>query len=194
MRKFNIITISLLSLSLLGACSNSNSSDRASSDSSKSSSLKAKESSIKKAKAELKKKESSIKKAQSESKKAESEKEASENTSATNSQQVTQQKNSDSYQTQTSTPIKSQSQINMERGYDPKGNPVMPGQDHAPGSDIYGNPDSWVQGQIDWAKSQGMIDSNGNETENFKNWVSQRDNAWDNGQDDFPDYDQNRQW
>lgn len=177
MRKFNIITISLLSLSLLGACSNSNSSDRASSDSSKSSSLKAKESSIKKAKAELKKKESSIKKAQSESKKAESEKEASENTSATNSQQVTQQQNSDSYQTQTSTPIKSQSQINMERGYDPKG-----------------NPDSWVQGQIDWAKSQGMIDSNGNETENFKNWVSQRDNAWDNGQDDFPDYDQNRQW
>lgn len=177
MRKFNIITISLLSLSLLGACSNSNSSDRASSDSSKSSSLKAKESSIKKAKAELKKKESSIKKAQSESKKAESEKEASENTSATNSQQVTQQQNSDSYQTQTSTPIKSQSQINMERGYDPKGNPVMPGQDHAPGSDVYGNPDSWVQGQIDWAKSQGMIDSNGNETENFKNWVSQRDNA-----------------
>ena len=97
MRKFNIITISLLSLSLLGACSNSNSNDRASSDSSKSSSLKAKESSIKKAKAELKKKESSIKKAQSESKKAKSEKEASENTSATNSQQVTQQQNSDNY-------------------------------------------------------------------------------------------------
>lgn len=180
MRKFNIITISLLSLSLLGACSNSNSNDKASSDSSKSSSLEAKE--------------SSIKKAQSKSKKAESEKEASENAAATNSQQVTQQQNSDSYQTQTSTPIKSQSQINMERGYDPKGNPVMPGQDHAPGSDVYGNPDSWVQGQIDWAKSQGMIDSNGNETENFKNWVSQRDNAWNNGQDDFPDYDQNKQW
>lgn len=45
----------------------------------------------------------------------------------------------------------------MEPGYDPKDNPVMPGQNHAPGTDVYGNSDSWVQGQIDWAKQNGYL-------------------------------------
>lgn len=41
---------------------------------------------------------------------------------------------------------------------------------------------------------RGIEDANGNETQNFQNWVSARDNAWDNGNDNFPDYDQNTQW
>lgn len=31
----------------------------------------------------------------------------------------------------------------------------MPGQDHAPGSGVYGNSDSWVQGQEEWIKQHG---------------------------------------
>lgn len=42
---------------------------------------------------------------------------------------------------------KTQGEKNREQGYDPKGNKVMPGQDHAPGSDVYGNEDDWVKGQ-----------------------------------------------
>lgn len=41
---------------------------------------------------------------------------------------------------------------------------------------------------------RGIEDANGNETQNFQNWVSARDNAWDNGNDNFPEYDQNTQW
>lgn len=41
---------------------------------------------------------------------------------------------------------------------------------------------------------QGIEDSNGNETQNFQNWVNDRDNAWNNGNNNFPDYDQNKQW
>ena len=41
---------------------------------------------------------------------------------------------------------------------------------------------------------RGIEDANGNETQNFQNWVSARDNASDNGNDNFPDYDQNTQW
>lgn len=41
---------------------------------------------------------------------------------------------------------------------------------------------------------RGIEDANGNETQNFQNWVNARDNAWDNGNDNFPEYDQNTQW
>lgn len=41
---------------------------------------------------------------------------------------------------------------------------------------------------------QGIENPDGSETQNFQNWVSARDNAWDNGNDDFPSYDQNQQW
>lgn len=53
----------------------------------------------------------------------------------------------------------------MEPGYDPKDNPVIPGQNHAPGTDVYGNSDSWVQGQIDWAKQNGYLNQDGTPTE-----------------------------
>lgn len=41
---------------------------------------------------------------------------------------------------------------------------------------------------------QGIENPDGSETQNFQNWVSARDNAWDNGNDNFPAYDQNTQW
>lgn len=50
-------------------------------------------------------------------------------------------------QGQTNQPTKSQSEINKERGYDPNGNPLLPGQDHAAGSNPDGSPDAWVQAQ-----------------------------------------------
>lgn len=56
----------------------------------------------------------------------------------------------------------------MERGYDPKGNPVMSGQDHAPGTDVYGNSDSWVQDQVEWTKQNGYLNSDGTPTEKGK--------------------------
>ena len=141
-------------------------------------SLKAKKASEKKAQ-ESRKKASSIKAKQ------ESEKQAQ----ASSSSAVQQQS-----QAQQSQQQPTQGEVNRQRSYDPKGNAVMPGQDHAPGSDVYGNSDDWVKGQDEWLKEQGIVDSNGNETQNFKNWSSQRDDAWDNGQEDFPDYDQNQQW
>ncbi|MEE6678714.1 hypothetical protein [Limosilactobacillus fermentum] len=59
---------------------------------------------------------------------------------------------------------KSQGEINRERGYDPNGNPLLPGQDHAAGSNPDGSPDAWVQGQIDWAKQNGYLNPDGTET------------------------------
>lgn len=59
----------------------------------------------------------------------------------------------------------------------------MPGQDHAPGSDVYGNPDSWVQGQIDQAKKDGYLDANGNPTQKEKDLESSMDD------DDYDDED-----
>lgn len=64
---------------------------------------------------------------------------------ASNTQQ-TQTSNS-VHQQQVQTP---QGQINRQRGYDPSGAPVIPGQDHAPGATPDGTPDPWVQGQLDY--------------------------------------------
>ena len=58
-----------------------------------------------------------------------------------------------------------QGQINMMRGYDPNGAPLLPGQDHAAGSNPDGTPDAWVQGQIEWAIQQGYMNPDGTETE-----------------------------
>lgn len=59
---------------------------------------------------------------------------------------------------------KSLSEINMERGYDPNGNPLLPGQDHAAGSNPDGTPDAWVQGQINWAIQNGYLNPDGTNT------------------------------
>lgn len=71
---------------------------------------------------------------------------------------------------------KSLSEINMERGYDPNGNPLLPGQDHAAGSNPDGTPDAWVQGQIDWAKQNGYLNPDGSETDKGRaadQWVEE---------------------
>lgn len=64
----------------------------------------------------------------------------------------------------------------MERGYDPNGNPLLPGQDHAAGSNPDGTPDAWVQGQIDWAKQNGYLNPDGTETDKGRaadQWVEE---------------------
>lgn len=55
-------------------------------------------------------------------------------------------------------PQQSQSQINRQRGYDPNGNPLLPGQDHAAGSNPDGSPDAWVQWQLDHANDTTFPD------------------------------------
>lgn len=42
-----------------------------------------------------------------------------------------------------------QGQENIQNGVDPNGNKLLPGQDHAAGSNPDGTPDAWVQGQLD---------------------------------------------
>ena len=48
-----------------------------------------------------------------------------------------------------------QGEINRQRGYDPNGAPLLPGQDHAAGSNPDGSPDAWVQWQLDWQQKSG---------------------------------------
>lgn len=53
----------------------------------------------------------------------------------------------------------------MQRGYDPNGAPLLPGADHAAGSNPDGTPDDWVRGQDEWAIQQGYMNPDGTETE-----------------------------
>ena len=79
----------------------------------------------------------------------------------------TQNSNNQSVSNQQSGPAnstKSQSEINRERGYDPTGAPLLPGQDHAAGANPDGTPDAWVQGQIDWAIQNGYMNPDGTNT------------------------------
>ena len=78
-----------------------------------------------------------------------------------NTQQGTAQSNNGSQQQAQG---KSQGEINRERGYDPNGAPLLPGQDHAAGSNPDGSPDAWVQGQIDWAIQNGYMNPDGTNT------------------------------
>ncbi|MBD8085583.1 hypothetical protein HUK45_04880 [Limosilactobacillus sp. c9Ua_26_M] len=48
-----------------------------------------------------------------------------------------------------------QGEINRQRGYDPNGAPLLPGQDHAAGSNPDGSPDAWVEWQLDWQQKSG---------------------------------------
>lgn len=59
---------------------------------------------------------------------------------------------------------KSQGEINRERGYDPNGAPLLPGQDHAAGANPDGSPDAWVQGQDEWAIQNGYMNPDGSNT------------------------------
>lgn len=107
------------------------------------------------------------------------------------SQQTTAQSSSSTVQNsntakQQSKP-KSQGEINKELGHDPKGAPLLPGQDHAAGANVNGDPDPWVQGQIDWAIREGYMNPDGSDTEKgkqLKQQVSDDDS-------DSSDYDTN---
>nr|NKC41557.1 hypothetical protein [Lactobacillus mulieris] len=44
----------------------------------------------------------------------------------------------------------------------------MPGQDHEPGALPDGNPDPWVQDQINWEKENGYLNPDGSPTEKGK--------------------------
>lgn len=81
---------------------------------------------------------------------------------------------------------KSQGEINKELGHDSKGAPLLPGQDHAAGADVNGNPDPWVQGQIDWAIREGYMNPDGSDTEKgkqLKQQVSDDDSSDDSSYD-----------
>lgn len=93
------------------------------------------------------------------------------------SQQTTTQSSSSTVQNsntvkQQSKP-KSQGEINKELGHDPKGAPLLPGQDHAAGANVNGDPDPWVQGQIDWAIREGYMNPDGTDTEKGKQLLQQ---------------------
>lgn len=94
----------------------------------------------------------------------------SSNTNSNQNAQQTQQSNSSNGRPLT------QGEINRQRGYDPNGNPLLPGQDHAAGSNPDGTPDAWVQGQIDWAKRNGYLNPDGSETDKGRaadEWVEE---------------------
>lgn len=154
MKKLGLICVAALMGMTLTACSNS-SSQKSTKGSSSSSSTKVikKHKTAKKSKQE-KKKQSSISSASSSSSQSQSAPQQSEQTTTQSTQK----------ETQTNT-AKSQGEINRERGYDPNGAPLLPGQDHAAGSNPDGSPDAWVQGQIDWAKQNGYLNPDGTETD-----------------------------
>lgn len=80
---------------------------------------------------------------------------------------------------------KTQGQINMERGYDPKGHPIMPGSDHAAGYNPDGTEDSWVKGQDEWLHKNGLINPDGSPTQKEKDMEAQSEN--DDFGEDIPD-------
>lgn len=79
-----------------------------------------------------------------------------------------------------------QGEINRQRGYDPNGNPLLPGQDHAAGSNPDGTPDAWVQGQINWAKQNGYMNADGSLTQKGQQQVQDDSDDYDTNDDDYP--------
>ncbi|KOF04776.1 hypothetical protein HQ33_10020 [Limosilactobacillus reuteri] len=151
MKKIGLICAALLAGISLTACSNSASQKSATSSSSSTKVVKHHE----KAKSEKKQSHSNSNSKQSSSQSA--------NSQSTSTQQSVQSPNNQQQGAQSGV-TKSQSEINRERGYDPNGAPLLPGQDHAAGSNPDGSPDAWVQGQIDWAIQNGYMNPDGTNT------------------------------
>jgi hypothetical protein len=151
MKKIGLICAALLAGISLTACSNSASQKSATSSSSSAKVVKHHE----KAKSEKKQSNSNSNSKQSSSQSA--------NSQSTSTQQSVQSSNNQQQGAQSGV-TKSQSEINRERGYDPNGAPLLPGQDHAAGSNPDGSPDAWVQGQIDWAIQNGYMNPDGTNT------------------------------
>ena len=151
MKKIGLICAALLAGISLTACSNTASQKSATSSSSSTKVVKHHE----KAKSEKKQSNSNSNSKQSSSQSA--------NSQSTSTQQSVQSSNNQQQGAQSGV-TKSQSEINRERGYDPNGAPLLPGQDHAAGSNPDGSPDAWVQGQIDWAIQNGYMNPDGTNT------------------------------
>ena len=151
MKKIGLICATVLIGISLTACSNSSSQKSTTSSSSSTKVVKH----HKKVKSEKEQSQSSSNSEQSSSQIA--------NSQNPNTQQNVQSSNNQQQGTQTGV-TKSQSEINRERGYDPNGAPLLPGQDHAAGSNPDGSPDAWVQGQIDWAIQNGYMNPAGTNT------------------------------
>lgn len=151
MKKIGLICATALMGMSLAACSSSPSQKSATSSSSSTKVVKHHE----KAKSEKKQGHSSSNSKQSSSQSA--------NSQSTSTQQNVQSSNNQQQGAQSGV-TKSQSEISRERGYDPNGAPLLPGQDHAAGSNPDGSPDAWVQGQIDWAIQNGYMNPNGTNT------------------------------
>ena len=151
MKKIGLICAALLAGISLTACSNSASQKSATSSSSSTKVVKHHE----KAKSEKKQSNSNSNSKQSSSQSA--------NSQSTSTQQSVQSSNNQQQGAQSGV-TKPQSEINRERGYDPNGAPLLPGQDHAAGSNPDGSPDAWVQGQIDWAIQNGYMNPDGTNT------------------------------
>ena len=151
MKKIGLICAALLAGISLTACSNSSSQKSTTSSSSSTKVVKHHE----KAKSEKKQSQSSSNSEQSSSQIT--------NSQNPNTQQSVQSSNNQQQGAQSGV-TKSQSEINRERGYDPNGAPLLPGQDHAAGSNPDGSPDAWVQGQIDWAIQNGYMNPDGTNT------------------------------
>lgn len=151
MKKTLTIGATLLAGLSLAACGNSASQKSATSSSSSTKVVKH----HKKAKSEKKQSHSSPNSKQSSSQ--------STNSQSTSTQQNVQSSNNQQQGAQSGV-TKSQSEINRERGYDPNSAPLLPGQDHAAGSNPDGSPDAWVQGQIDWAIQNGYMNPDGTNT------------------------------
>lgn len=151
MKKIGLICAALLAGISLTACSNTASQKSATSSSSSTKVVKHHE----KAKSEKKQSNSNSNSKQSSLQSA--------NSQSTSTQQSVQSSNNQQQEAQSGV-TKSQSEINRERGYDPNGAPLLPGQDHAAGSNPDGSPDAWVQGQIDWAIQNGYMNPDGTNT------------------------------
>lgn len=109
----------------------------------------------------------------------------SSNNQQSSSNQPQNQPNNNQQSQQPRGQQKSQGEINMERGYDPKGHPLLPGQDHAAGYNPDGSEDSWVKGQDEWLHRNGLINPDGSPTQKEKDIEAQNEN--DDFGEDIPD-------
>lgn len=134
MKKIGLICVTTFACLSLAACGNQSSSKKASSSSKASSSKVVKK----------------HKKQQSTS--------SNKSSSTSSNAKTSDHQNQQTSQTQTSNnggQQLTQGEINRQRGYDPNGAPLLPGQDHAAGSNPDGSPDAWVQWQLDWQQKSG---------------------------------------
>lgn len=151
MKRLALISMTVAACLSLAACGNSN--DQAKQESEMSS--------LKTANSKLKKKIQTKKKA---AKSSSSSAASASNNQGQQAQTATSQQGGQQTTQQGGRQL-TQGEINRMRGYDPNGNPLLPGQDHAAGSNPDGTPDAWVQGQIDWAKQNGYLNPDGSPTQ-----------------------------